>query len=112
MRRLVIGEVGRFPELGAALYAGGPGRAIASLAPIFERLADRGALPVHDPLLAATQFNWLIMSRLSTARCCSATAPSRVRKSFESTRGKVCACFSRRTPDDGIRMVFPRPSLI
>lgn len=62
LRRLVIGEVGRFPELGAALYAGGPGRAIASLAATFERLADRGALSVHDPLLAATQFNWLIMS--------------------------------------------------
>jgi AcrR family transcriptional regulator len=62
LRRLVIGEVGRFPELGAALYAGGPGRAIASLAATFERLADRGALSVHDPLLAATHFNWLIMS--------------------------------------------------
>jgi TetR/AcrR family transcriptional regulator, mexJK operon transcriptional repressor len=62
LRRLVIGEVGRFPDLGAALYAGGPGRAIASLAATFERLADRGALSVHDPLLAATQFNWLIMS--------------------------------------------------
>jgi TetR/AcrR family transcriptional regulator, mexJK operon transcriptional repressor len=62
LRRLVIGEVGRFPELGAALYAGGPGRAIVSLAATFERLADRGALSVHDPLLAATQFNWLIMS--------------------------------------------------
>ena len=62
LRRLVIGEVGRFPELGAALYAGGPGRAIASLAATFERLADRGALSVHDPLLPATQFNWLIMS--------------------------------------------------
>jgi AcrR family transcriptional regulator len=62
LRRLVIGEVGRFPELGTALYAGGPGRAIASLAATFERLADRGALSVHDPLLAATQFNWLMMS--------------------------------------------------
>lgn len=62
LRRIVIGEVGRFPELGATLYAGGPGRAIASLAAIFERLAKRGALAIHDPLLAATQFNWLIMS--------------------------------------------------
>src|SRR6266478_6177368 len=44
------------------LYAGGPGRAIASLAAIFERLAKRGALAIDDPLLAATQFNWLIMS--------------------------------------------------
>ena len=42
LRRLVIGEVSRFPELGEALYAGGPGRAIASL--------------------AASQFNWLVMS--------------------------------------------------
>ncbi|RFB79804.1 TetR/AcrR family transcriptional regulator [Methylovirgula sp. 4M-Z18] len=62
LRRLVIGEVGRFPELGAALYAGGPGRAIAALATAFERLATRGLLSVRDPLLAATQFNWLIMS--------------------------------------------------
>jgi AcrR family transcriptional regulator len=62
LRRLVIGEVGRFPELGAVLYAGGPGRAIASLAAAFERLSKRGLLSVRDPLLAATQFNWLIMS--------------------------------------------------
>src|SRR5882672_3595991 len=62
LRRLVIGEVGRFPELGAALYAGGPGRAIATLAAMFERLAKRGVLAARDPSLAATQFNWLIMS--------------------------------------------------
>jgi AcrR family transcriptional regulator len=62
LRRLVIGEVGRFPELGAALYSGGPGRAIASLASVFERMAKRGLLSIDDPMLAATQFNWLIMS--------------------------------------------------
>jgi TetR/AcrR family transcriptional regulator, mexJK operon transcriptional repressor len=62
LRRLVIGEVGRFPELGAALYAGGPGRAITSMAAMFERMAVRGLLSLHDPTLAATQFNWLIMS--------------------------------------------------
>ena len=62
LRRLVIGEAGRFPELGAALYAGGPGRSITTLAAMFERLAKRNVLSVHNPLLAATQFNWLIMS--------------------------------------------------
>lgn len=62
LRRLVIGEVGRFPELGAALYAGGPGRAIASLAATLKTLAKQGVLLVSDPMLAATQFNWLIMS--------------------------------------------------
>jgi TetR/AcrR family transcriptional repressor of mexJK operon len=62
LRRLVIGEVSRFPELGSALYAGGPGRAIANLAAIFEQLTKGGVLAAEDSLLAATQFNWLIMS--------------------------------------------------
>jgi AcrR family transcriptional regulator len=62
LRRLVIGEVSRFPELGAALYAGGPGRAVASLAATLERLVAKGALAIGDPALAASQFNWLVMS--------------------------------------------------
>ena len=62
LRRLVIGEVGRFPELGAALYAGGPGRAVASFAAALERLNTLGALSIADPMLAASQFNWLVMS--------------------------------------------------
>jgi TetR/AcrR family transcriptional repressor of mexJK operon len=62
LRRLVIGEAERFPELGRTFYEQGPGRIIAALAPVFERLAARGALQVDDPLLAAAHFNWLVMS--------------------------------------------------
>jgi TetR/AcrR family transcriptional repressor of mexJK operon len=62
LRRLVIGEAGRFPELGRAFYERGPGRTIAALAAAFERLAGRGILQLDDPLLAAEHFNWLIMS--------------------------------------------------
>ncbi|RUM06291.1 hypothetical protein EFB14_31610 [Rhizobium fabae] len=62
LRRLVIGEVTRFPELGVVLYSGGPGRAIESLAATFDRLAALGALSIADTKLAATQFNWLGMS--------------------------------------------------
>jgi AcrR family transcriptional regulator len=62
LRRLVISEVSRFPELGEALYSGGPGRAIISLATIFERLAECGVLAIRNPSLAASQFNWLVMS--------------------------------------------------
>jgi len=62
LRRLVIGEVSRFPELGEALYSGGPGRAIVSLAATFERLAASGVLAIRNPSLAASQFNWLVMS--------------------------------------------------
>ena len=62
LRRLVIGEAERFPELGRTFYEQGPGRTIAALAPVFERLAATGALQVDDPLLAAAHFNWLVMS--------------------------------------------------
>ena len=61
LRRLVISETDRFPELGRALYACGPGRAIAALAAALERWADRGFLVLDDPMVAATQFNWLVM---------------------------------------------------
>ena len=62
LRRLVIAESSRFPELGRTFYEQGPGRTIAALAATFERLAARGLLDVADPSLAAAQFNWLVMS--------------------------------------------------
>jgi TetR/AcrR family transcriptional repressor of mexJK operon len=62
LRRLVIGEAERFPELGRAFYEQGPGRTIAALATVFERLAERGVLELDEPRLAAAQFNWLVMS--------------------------------------------------
>ena len=62
LRRLVIAEAGRFPELGRVFYERGPGRTMATLADTFERLAARGVLQIEDPQLAAAHFNWLIMS--------------------------------------------------
>jgi TetR/AcrR family transcriptional regulator, mexJK operon transcriptional repressor len=62
LRRLVIGEAGRFPELGRIFYERGPGRTIAALAELFERHAAQGALQIGDPQLAAQHFNWLVMS--------------------------------------------------
>ncbi|TYL52937.1 TetR/AcrR family transcriptional regulator [Agromyces mariniharenae] len=61
LRRLVIGEVGRFPELAEALHDRGPKRAIESLAAVFAQLDASGRLTVDDPLVAATHFNWLVM---------------------------------------------------
>ena len=62
LRRLVIGEAGRFPELGQTFYEQGPGRTVGALAAAFERLAEQGVLHLDDPALAAAHFNWLIMS--------------------------------------------------
>ena len=62
LRRLVIGEANRFPELGRGFYERGAGRSIAGLAAAFERLTARGLLRAHDPELAAAHFNWLVMA--------------------------------------------------
>ena len=62
LRRLVIGEVSRFPALGRVLNDHGPRRSISALATTFEQLQDQGLLAMDDPLEAAAQFNWLIMS--------------------------------------------------
>lgn len=62
LRRLVIGEVSRFPELARTFYLRGAGRTTEALATTFERLVARGVLQMDNPALAASQFNWLIMS--------------------------------------------------
>ena len=62
LRRLVIGEANRFPELGRAFYERGAGRSTPALAAAFERLTARGLLRAHEPELAAAHFNWLVMA--------------------------------------------------
>lgn len=62
LRRLVIGEVPRFPHLARALWENGPLRAITDLAGLFRDLADAGLLRVADPYVAAETYNWLVMS--------------------------------------------------
>jgi TetR/AcrR family transcriptional regulator, mexJK operon transcriptional repressor len=62
LRRVVIGEVGRFPELGRKLFEAGPRRAMAAFAAMLADLADQGLLAVEEPAIAASDFNWLVMS--------------------------------------------------
>jgi TetR/AcrR family transcriptional repressor of mexJK operon len=62
LRRLVIGEVSRFPDLARVLYERGPQRALDTLATLFTELAALGLLVFEDAAVAASHFNWLIMS--------------------------------------------------
>jgi TetR/AcrR family transcriptional repressor of mexJK operon len=76
LRRLVIGESARFPELGRTFYERGPERTIEALATVFERLVGRGQLAIDDPRLAAAHFNWLVMSiPLNQAMLCGTDEP-------------------------------------
>jgi TetR/AcrR family transcriptional repressor of mexJK operon len=67
-RQLVLREAGRFPDLARKYHESGPRRAIRVLATAFDRLSERRELLVDDPLLAATQFAFLVVGEpLDTA---------------------------------------------
>jgi TetR/AcrR family transcriptional regulator, mexJK operon transcriptional repressor len=59
LRRLIISEASRFPELAHRYYELVPARVYAALAAQFRDLNDRGLLRVDDPSVAAQQFAWL-----------------------------------------------------
>lgn len=67
LRRMVIGEVDRFPDLGAALFENGPAKSIARLARAFAHYTARGQLSAPDPTAAATYFNWILMGAPTNA---------------------------------------------
>jgi AcrR family transcriptional regulator len=90
LRRLVIGESSRFPELAQAFWAGGPERAITEIAERLDRLTADGLLSASDAHLAATNFNWLVMAApLNAAMMLDRTLPTaraRHRHAAEATR--------------------------
>ncbi|HLG70924.1 MAG TPA: TetR/AcrR family transcriptional regulator [Chloroflexota bacterium] len=61
LRRLLIGQAGRFPELGATYYERVPERTVTAIATCFEQLSARGLLRVPDAILAARQFAVLVL---------------------------------------------------
>jgi AcrR family transcriptional regulator len=64
LRRLVIAEADRFPEVGRAWFDRGFDRALVILGESLQRLADRGLLhDLGDPTLAADQFAGLVLYR-------------------------------------------------
>jgi TetR/AcrR family transcriptional regulator, mexJK operon transcriptional repressor len=63
LRRLVIGEANRLPELARLYYEHAPVRTLSALADTFARLHERGALNAPEPWLAAEHFAFLIVGR-------------------------------------------------
>jgi TetR/AcrR family transcriptional regulator, mexJK operon transcriptional repressor len=61
LRRLLISEAARFPELAEDYYARAPGRVMAAIAEALERYARRGLLRVPDADLAAEHFAFLVL---------------------------------------------------
>lgn len=61
LRRLLIGEVERFPDFASEYYDRAPGLVMRTLAGCLAELDRRGALRVADPVLAAEHFAFLVM---------------------------------------------------
>ncbi|KAA0106094.1 TetR/AcrR family transcriptional regulator [Mycolicibacterium sp. P1-5] len=63
LRRLVIGEANRVPELAQVYYEQAQGRSLNAFTEAFARLNDRRLLAIDDPALAAEHFAFLVIGR-------------------------------------------------
>ena len=63
LRRLVISEATRFPDLAADYYRLAPARVLAALREQLHDLAGRGLLVIPDPERAAADFAFLLLGR-------------------------------------------------
>lgn len=106
LRRMVIGEVERFPVLGRSLYENGPIRSINRLATAIAHYSAIGELRCTDPTSAAISLNWLIMGGPTNAAMMLGDAgiPSRSEleaHARESVRIFLAAFGSRSKPESG-----------
>ncbi len=63
LRRLVIAEASRFPDLARTYYDRVPERVYRALAELLEQFSARGQLRVTDHTVAAGHFAWLLLGR-------------------------------------------------
>lgn len=61
LRRLVIAEAGRFPDLARAYYERVPARVTAAFSALFKKLNTEGRLHAEDADTAAQHFVWLAL---------------------------------------------------
>jgi len=61
LRRLVIANAERFPEVGQGWFSDGFERVLGTLAVALQRYAAKGRLRIDDPLLAANHFAGLLL---------------------------------------------------
>ncbi|MGC2033397.1 MAG: TetR/AcrR family transcriptional regulator [Steroidobacteraceae bacterium] len=61
LRRLVIANADRMPDLGRTWYEQGFERVLATLATCFQRLTEQRLLRLEDPLIAANHFVGLLL---------------------------------------------------
>jgi TetR/AcrR family transcriptional regulator, mexJK operon transcriptional repressor len=61
LRRLIISEADRFPDLAQTYFERAPGRGLEAIAAGLGRLAERTRLRIDDPATAAVHFAYLVL---------------------------------------------------
>jgi TetR/AcrR family transcriptional regulator, mexJK operon transcriptional repressor len=77
LRRLIIAEAERFPDLARTYFEQGPNRAIEAVANALQTYIERGLLAADDPRRAAAHFAYLALAiPLDRAQFCPHERPS------------------------------------
>ena len=100
LRRLIIAEADRFPEVGQAWYERGFNRTLTVLGDALSELAERGLLRgITDPILAAYQFAGLVMyqpmNQVMFAGSEALPSPKELDQIAESAVDVFLACYGR-----------------
>ena len=105
LRRLIIAEAERFPDLARAYFEKAPARALEVIASALQGYIERGLLAADDPGLAATQFAYLALAiPQDRAQFFPDERPSpaeRDRLASEAVRIFLAAYAPRRAADGG-----------
>jgi TetR/AcrR family transcriptional regulator, mexJK operon transcriptional repressor len=102
LRRLVIGEASRFPELALTYYEGGPLHVEQRLAERLGQLAEAGYLAITNPSVAAQHFGYLIVGPLQTRAMFvpgNLPTPAETAEAIESGVSAFLALYSTRDSD-------------
>ncbi|MBW9092951.1 TetR/AcrR family transcriptional regulator [Microbacterium jejuense] len=98
LRRLLVGEAARFPDLVAQYRRRAPETVLRALSAAFARLADRGLLVIGSPTLAAEHFAFLVMGAEMDRRMLGAKTaqPAKVRAHAREGARVFLAAYGRR----------------
>jgi len=61
LRRLIVGEAGRFPDLACDYYQRVPEAVVSALGARLQEIAASGLLKLDDPVVAARHLAWLVL---------------------------------------------------
>lgn len=88
LRRLIIAEATRFPDIGRAYYEGAFVSTLASLSGVLDGLVERGLLRIDDTVTAANQLAgltlWLPTNRIMMTGRHDSVAPAEIDAALEA----------------------------